>query len=146
MDHWWKNADRITDVLGDKPAPLPLCPPRIPLGLAWNRTRVSATQHIVMCDFAQIFRMPENCRCCELEFRYLKVRSGSSEVTFFFFKGGLKLDCHEIVIRAHRHGEISIVSMLAAIPGFIVSYFSILLWAMKCLDVLLLSQEGSLSG
>jgi len=32
--------------------------------------------------------------------------------------------------------------MIASVPGFIVSHFSILLQAMKCLDVLLLSQEG----
>jgi hypothetical protein len=92
--------------------------------------------------------MPENCRYCELEleFGYVKVMSGSSEVTFFLGGGGwLNFICHEIVIRAHRYGEIS-VPMQASVPGCSVSHFSILVWAMKCLDALLLSQEGSLSG
>jgi hypothetical protein len=30
-----------TEVLGDKPAPLPLCTPQIPHGSAWDRTRPS---------------------------------------------------------------------------------------------------------
>lgn len=61
--------------------------------------------------------------------------SGFSEVNFFLFfmgRGRLNLDCHEVVIRAHGYGEVSVVSMLASVPGFIVSHLSILLWAMFC--------------
>jgi hypothetical protein len=31
-----------TEVLAEKPAPVPLCPPQIPHGLTWDRTRASA--------------------------------------------------------------------------------------------------------
>ena len=31
-----------TEVLGDKPVTVPICPPEISHGLAWVRTRVSA--------------------------------------------------------------------------------------------------------
>jgi hypothetical protein len=31
-----------TDVTGDTPVLVPLCPPQIPEGMVWNRTRASA--------------------------------------------------------------------------------------------------------
>jgi len=31
-----------TDVLGEKPVPVTLCPPQIPQGVAWNRKQASA--------------------------------------------------------------------------------------------------------
>jgi hypothetical protein len=31
-----------TEVLGDKPVLVPLCPPQIPKGMVWNRTRAFA--------------------------------------------------------------------------------------------------------
>ena len=33
-----------TEVLGEKLVPVPLCPPQIPHGLTWNRTRASAVR------------------------------------------------------------------------------------------------------
>jgi hypothetical protein len=36
MEHWW-NDERKTEVLGEKPVPLPLCSPQIPRGLALYR-------------------------------------------------------------------------------------------------------------
>ena len=36
------NWQGKTEVLGEKPVPLPLCPPQIPHGLTRNRTRASA--------------------------------------------------------------------------------------------------------
>jgi hypothetical protein len=43
MEHWWKwNWQGNIEVLGEKPVPVPLCPPQIPHGLTWNWTRNSA--------------------------------------------------------------------------------------------------------
>jgi hypothetical protein len=36
---YWRGK---TEVLGGKPVPVPLCPPQIPHGLTWDRTRASA--------------------------------------------------------------------------------------------------------
>jgi hypothetical protein len=41
MGHWWSDTDRKTEVLGEKPVPVPLCLPQISHGLAWNRTQAS---------------------------------------------------------------------------------------------------------
>jgi hypothetical protein len=37
-DNWHSN----TEVLGDKPVPVPICPPQIPLGRKWDWSRASA--------------------------------------------------------------------------------------------------------
>ena len=43
MEHWWNEIDREkTEVLGEKPVPVPLYPPQIPHELARDRTRASA--------------------------------------------------------------------------------------------------------
>ena len=41
MEHRWNDTDGKTEVLGEKPVPVPLCPPQISHELAWNRTRAS---------------------------------------------------------------------------------------------------------
>ena len=38
------NWQGKTEVLGEKPVPVPLCPPQIPHGLIWDRTRSSAVR------------------------------------------------------------------------------------------------------
>jgi hypothetical protein len=41
------GASKLTGVnrqLGEKPFPVPLCPPQIPHGLTWDRTRASAVE------------------------------------------------------------------------------------------------------
>jgi hypothetical protein len=41
MEHRWNEIDtEKTEVLGQKPVPVPLCPPKIPHGLTQNRTPV----------------------------------------------------------------------------------------------------------
>jgi hypothetical protein len=37
----WELAGE-TEVLAEKPAPIPFCPPQTPHGLAWDRTRAPA--------------------------------------------------------------------------------------------------------
>jgi hypothetical protein len=37
-DPRWNYIDRVTEVLGDKPVPVPLCPPQIPHGVTRART------------------------------------------------------------------------------------------------------------
>jgi len=32
-EYWLKDTDRTTKLLGEKPVPVPLCPPQIPHGL-----------------------------------------------------------------------------------------------------------------
>jgi hypothetical protein len=32
---WWNDTDRKTKELGEKPVPVPLCPPHMPHGLIW---------------------------------------------------------------------------------------------------------------
>jgi hypothetical protein len=45
MKHRWKKIDRgKTEVLGEKPVPVPLCPPQIPHGLTRDRTRASTVR------------------------------------------------------------------------------------------------------
>jgi hypothetical protein len=40
---WWSDTDRReVETLGVKLFPLPLCPPQIPHGLSWDRTRALA--------------------------------------------------------------------------------------------------------
>jgi hypothetical protein len=42
-EHWWNEIDRKeTEVCGEKPVPVSICPPQIPHGLALDRTRASA--------------------------------------------------------------------------------------------------------
>jgi hypothetical protein len=44
-EHWWNdNWHGKTEVLGDEPAPEPLCPPLIPSGLLLERTRTHAVR------------------------------------------------------------------------------------------------------
>jgi hypothetical protein len=38
------NWQGKTEVLGENPVPVPLCPPQIPHGLTWNWTRASAVR------------------------------------------------------------------------------------------------------
>jgi hypothetical protein len=42
MEHRWSETEGETEVLGEKPVPVPLCPPQIPHGLTWDRTLASA--------------------------------------------------------------------------------------------------------
>jgi hypothetical protein len=43
MEHHWNEIDRgKTEVLGEEPVPVPLCPPQIPHGLTRDRTRTFA--------------------------------------------------------------------------------------------------------
>ena len=42
MEHWWNDDMEKTEVLKEKPVPLPLCPPHISQRLAWDRTRATA--------------------------------------------------------------------------------------------------------
>jgi hypothetical protein len=43
MEHRWNVTDRgKPKYSGEKPVPVPLCPPQIPYGLTWDRTRASA--------------------------------------------------------------------------------------------------------
>jgi hypothetical protein len=45
MEHRWNEIDRgKTEVLGEKPVPVPLCPPQIPHGLTRDRARASAVR------------------------------------------------------------------------------------------------------
>jgi hypothetical protein len=37
--HWWNDTERgLTEVRGEKPSPVLLCPPKIPQKLAWDQT------------------------------------------------------------------------------------------------------------
>jgi hypothetical protein len=43
MGHWWNDTDRKkTEVRGEKPIPVPVCPSQIPHELAWNKNRAYA--------------------------------------------------------------------------------------------------------
>jgi hypothetical protein len=44
MEQWWNDTDRKKTkyVLKEKPVPVPLCPPKIPHGLALETTQTSA--------------------------------------------------------------------------------------------------------
>jgi len=42
MEHWWNGTDGKTEVLGEKPVTVPLCPPQISHGLTWFWTQASA--------------------------------------------------------------------------------------------------------
>jgi hypothetical protein len=48
MERWWKieklKKRGKNELLGEKPVPIPLYPPQILQGLAWDRTRASAVQ------------------------------------------------------------------------------------------------------
>jgi hypothetical protein len=47
MERWRKPEEQKngnTELLGEKPFPVPLCLPQISQGLAWDRTRASAVQ------------------------------------------------------------------------------------------------------
>jgi hypothetical protein len=45
MEHRWNEIDRgKPKYWGGKPVPVPFCPPQIPHGLTWDRTRVSAVR------------------------------------------------------------------------------------------------------
>jgi hypothetical protein len=45
MEHRWNEIDRgKTEVLGENPIPVPLCPPQIPHGPTLDRTRASAAR------------------------------------------------------------------------------------------------------
>jgi hypothetical protein len=45
MAHWWNDTDRgKTDVLGEKPVTVPLCPPQISYVLSWDRNRTSTVR------------------------------------------------------------------------------------------------------
>jgi hypothetical protein len=49
MQHRWNETDRgKTEVLGEKPVPVPLCPPQIPHGLTRDRTRASAVGYLAI--------------------------------------------------------------------------------------------------
>lgn len=48
MKHEYGVLRRTVEVIGDKPAPAPLCLPQIPHRLAWFRTRVSAMSVFIM--------------------------------------------------------------------------------------------------
>jgi hypothetical protein len=41
MEQRWNDIDREKQGLGEKPVPVPLCPPQIPYALPWDRTRSS---------------------------------------------------------------------------------------------------------
>jgi len=41
MEHWRNDTDKEFEVLGEKPVPVPFCPPQISHELAWDRTRAS---------------------------------------------------------------------------------------------------------
>jgi len=52
MEHWWNYTGRgKTDVLGDKPVPLPLNPPLKQHTLIWDRTRTSAMTDLRLTKF-----------------------------------------------------------------------------------------------
>ena len=42
VEWYWRDK---TEVLGEKPAPIPLCPPQILHGLTWDRTLAFAAQN-----------------------------------------------------------------------------------------------------
>jgi hypothetical protein len=47
MERWRKTEEPKngkTELLGEKPFPVPFCPPQISQGLAWDRKRASAVQ------------------------------------------------------------------------------------------------------
>jgi hypothetical protein len=44
MEHRWNEIDRETEVLGERPVPVPLCPPKNPHGLTRVRTRAFAVR------------------------------------------------------------------------------------------------------
>jgi hypothetical protein len=45
MEQRWNDTDRgKTEGLGEKPVPVPLCPPQIPHGLTWLRNRASSVR------------------------------------------------------------------------------------------------------
>jgi hypothetical protein len=38
IENWWNYMGRKTEVLGENSVPMPLCPPQIPYGQAWDQT------------------------------------------------------------------------------------------------------------
>jgi len=36
MEDWWDGTDVKTEILGEKPVPVPYCPPQISHALAWH--------------------------------------------------------------------------------------------------------------
>ena len=51
MEYWWDDTDKDkTEGLEKKnpvPPPVPLCPPQIPAGLAWNGTLTSEVKALL---------------------------------------------------------------------------------------------------
>jgi hypothetical protein len=63
MEHRWNETDRgKPKYSGEKPVPVPLCPPQIPHGLTWDRTRASAVRGRRLTAWAMA-RPPSLCYC-----------------------------------------------------------------------------------
>jgi hypothetical protein len=68
MEWNWQGK---TEVLGEKPVPVPLCPPQIPHGLARDRTRASAVEGLRLTAWAMARPTPFNIIQL-LQFRFIK--------------------------------------------------------------------------
>jgi hypothetical protein len=52
MEHRWNEIDRgKPKYLGEKPVPVPLCPPQIPHGLTRDGTRASGVYELLIKTF-----------------------------------------------------------------------------------------------
>jgi hypothetical protein len=38
IENWWNDMGRKNEALRENSVPMPLCPPQIPYGLAWDQT------------------------------------------------------------------------------------------------------------
>jgi hypothetical protein len=92
---WWRlgfpcnrtsvewNWQGKTEVLGEKPVPLPLCPPQIPHGLTRDRTRSSAVRGRRLTAWAMA-RPDNKVSLGEDTNWFFKVYNKSFHISFFF--------------------------------------------------------------
>ena len=65
MENWWNdNHRRKKEVRGEKPVPVLLYPPQIPLRLTWERTHLSAVKDRLLTVWEECFtQMWQVCLC-----------------------------------------------------------------------------------
>jgi hypothetical protein len=61
VEWYWQEK---TEELGEKPVPVPLCPPQIPHGLTWERTRASAVRGRRLTTWAFLGNLHVAVSCC----------------------------------------------------------------------------------
>jgi len=62
MGHCWIDSNREkTEALGETPVPVPLCPPQIPHGLAWDRNRTAAATFWRLTTWTKLMQIVFDC-------------------------------------------------------------------------------------